>query len=76
MIVAAKKHGKNDPCWLLIAAHASGLYRKSTRSSDLIGLLENASSREDLLLDQFRSFLQIFETFSEIENGLLEKIKR
>ena len=50
MIVAIERHGKDDPCWLLVAAHVSDLYEKFTRSPDLIDLLENASSRENLLL--------------------------
>ena len=32
MIITTEKNGKEDPYWLLIAAHISGLYRKSTRS--------------------------------------------
>ena len=50
MITAIERHSKEDSCWLLIAAHASDLYRKSIRSPDLINLLRSASSHEDLLL--------------------------
>ena len=49
MIITIEIYGKDDFYWLLIAAHASDLYEKSTPSPDLIGLLESASSYEDLL---------------------------
>ena len=50
MIAIAERHDKDDLCWLLVAAHASILYKKFIRKPDLIDLLESASSREDLLL--------------------------
>ena len=75
-ISTVERYGKENPCWLLVAAHTSGLYKRSTRSPDLIGLLGSVSSREDLLLGWSGSFFQISKIFSEIEDGLLEKIKR
>ena len=50
MIVVAERYGKDDPHWLLIATHVSDLNEKSTRSPDLINLLESASSHEDHLI--------------------------
>ena len=76
MISATKRYGEENSYWLLIVAHASGLYEKSTRSPDLIDLLESASSHEDLFLGRSGSFLQISKIFLKIEYELLEKMKR
>ena len=76
MIVAAERYSKEDLCRLLTAAHMIGLYGKSTRSSNLIGLLGNASSREDLLPSWSEFFFQISKIFLKIEDELLEEIKR
>ena len=76
MITTIERYGRENSCWLLIAAHTSGLYEKSTRSPDLISLLGSASLHEDLLLDWSGSFLQIFRIFLEVEDRLLEEMKR
>ena len=51
MITTADEHGREDLHWLLTIAHMSDLYEISTRSPNLIDLIENASLCEDLLLD-------------------------
>ena len=71
-----ERYSRKNLCWLLIAAYTPGLYEKSTRSSDLINLLRSASSHEDLLLDWYGSFFQIYKIFLEIEDRLLEEIKK
>ena len=76
MIITTERHDKDDPYWLLAVAYTSDLYEKFTQSSDLIDLLESASSREDLLLSWSGSLVQISEIFLEVEDRLLEEMKR
>ena len=75
MISTTERYDREDLYWLLTAIHASSLYEKFTRSSDLIDLLGSISSCEDLLLGRSEFFLQIFETFSEVED-VLDEMKR
>ena len=63
MIVASERYGKDNPYWLLTATHASDLYEKSTRSFDLIDLLESASTPKIFFLTDLDPFFKSLKSF-------------
>ena len=65
-IVIAKRHGKDDSCWLLIATHTSDLYRSPLEApiwSVSLGMLV----RMKIFLADLDSFLKSLEPFQSLK---------